>query len=101
MSKKKKSKGKVKRPHTLPKDYLVAVADRIVKTNPTTEIVNNTLEGVYSVAYTKGYSRRMSDEKLFRDRRTSHFEDDWKKELTVIDDLIHPLKIKSTNQKNK
>lgn len=40
----------------------------------------------------------MSDEKLFGDRRTSHFEDDWKKELTVIDDLIHPLKIKSTKQ---
>lgn len=99
--KKKKNKGRVKRSHTLPKDYLEAVADRIVKTNPTTEIVNNTLEGVYSVAYTKGYSRRMSDEKLFRDRRTSHFENDWKKELTAIDDLIHPLKNKSTNQNKK
>ena len=99
MAKKKKKKGAVKRPHLLPKDYLESVADRIVKTNPTTEIVNNTLEGVYSVAYTKGYSRRMTDEKLFRDKRTKHFEDDWKKELTTIEDTIHPQKIINSNRK--
>ncbi len=75
--------------HKIPMDYIEALADSVHRINPTKEILINTLSGLYEVAYTKGYARRIQDAKEFRDKQERHFQDDWNKEKDAIDDLIH------------
>jgi hypothetical protein len=94
---KKKKQERTLRQHKLPKDYLLAVSDRIHTTAPTLEIINNTLEGVYSLAYSKGYARRMADATLFKDKKTTRLKQEWDTFKDELDDLIH----KKSNQQDK
>lgn len=87
------------RGHKIPVDYIDALSDRIHQTSPTKEILNNTLEGFYSIAYTKGYMRHLSDDISYRNQKKQRFEEEWNKILEEIDDLVHPEK--NTNQNKK
>jgi hypothetical protein len=78
-----------KRDFALPMDYLGAIADSIHKTNPSQDILLNTLVDVAGVVGEKFYLRAMADSKSFRDKQESHRKEDWKKELTQLDDRIH------------
>ena len=98
MKKDKEKKQKQDRRHKIPKEYIEAVSDRIHTTAPTLEIIENTLSGVYSLAYTRGYARRMEDAKAFKDYKKSVMARDFKLFQDFLDDEIHR---KSNNQPNK
>jgi hypothetical protein len=85
--------------HKIPEVYVEAVADSIFRANPTKQILISTLEDFASVLLAKGYGWHLADSKKFRDKRTANFERDWKQQLTTIDDLIHPQKIKPNQNK--
>ncbi len=91
------SRRRADRRHKISKDYIIAVADAIHKTNPTKEILINTLGEFAATIYPKAYFKRMSDEKFFRDKREKRFDREWKKELENIEDYIHP----KLNQQSK
>jgi uncharacterized membrane protein len=94
MSKKKKKKVP-KRPHTLPKDYLIALSDKLHMQNPQKEIIYNTLVDVYTNGYTNGYTRRINDATFTKEKQEKHITDDFNKFKDEIDDIIHN---KTTNQ---
>ncbi len=71
------------------KDYLLALADKLSKINPSKEITYNTLKDAYSVGYEKGYYRHIMDNKFFKDTQNKHFNDAWNKFSDEIDDMIH------------
>jgi len=85
MSKKKP----IKRPHVLPKDYLLALADKIHMQNPSRVIIFNTFLDIYCKAYTEGYSRRIDDSRYFKDKQEKSLQSAWNKEKDSLDDLIH------------
>jgi uncharacterized protein (DUF2384 family) len=87
---KKKNEPVAKRAHKLPMDYITAVADRIHCTAPGEEIIRNTLVGVYTSAYAKGYSRAMADDKYRRTKRDARLADEWNRQRDLIDDIINP-----------
>jgi hypothetical protein len=82
------------RPYTIPRDYIEAVADSIHRTNPTKEIIVNTLVDFYSTCFEKVYERFISDNNFRRDKENQRFEADWKKFKDEIDDRIHTKNIK-------
>jgi len=84
------SRKRANRSQVIPTDYLLALADKIHRINPTKAIVFNTLKEVYCVAYEDGYIHCQEDCKFFKDKQNKHFSDDFKKELDGIDDRIHP-----------
>ena len=109
MSKKKRSKDewvnfvrkifsrrRADRSHKLPKDYIMSVADAIWRTNPTREIIYNTLAEFYSVAYEKGFIQRGEAFAWFKAKQEKAFDDDFKEFMTALDDKIH-----NTNQQPK
>ena len=77
------------RPYTIPRDYLEAVADSIHRTNPTKEIIVNTLVDVYSTCFEKCYERFIADNNFRRDKEDQRFEADWKKFKDEVDDRIY------------
>jgi len=77
------------RPYTIPRDYLEAVADSIHRTNPTKEIIINTLVDVYSTCFEKCYERFINDNNFRRDKEDQRFEADWKKFKDEVDDLVN------------
>lgn len=83
-----KRKRKV-RPYTIPRDYLEAVADSIHRTNPTKEIIVNTLIDVYSTCFEKCYERFITDNSIRRAKKEQRFEADWKKFKDEVDDLVN------------
>ena len=102
MSKKKKKLGewggfvnnllnrkRAKRPVTLPRDYLMAIADDLHRTNPNKEIIYNTLVDLYWHTFDKGYKRRISDARFFREKQEKAFQREWKEQKDLIDDTIH------------
>jgi len=97
MSKNKDKKERVPRRHSLPKEYIEAVSDRMHSTAPTKEIIENTITGVYSLAYTKGYKRRMEDSKLFKDWKESKRRNDFNRFKDWLDDLIHTKSNQTNN----
>ena len=94
MAKKKKKAKTVIAPtrHKLPMDYIIAVADRIHSTNPTMQILENTLKEFYCTAYSNGYFARISDSKLFKEKQAISFKKEWDRVKTEIDDDIHESK---------
>jgi hypothetical protein len=82
------------RPYVVPRDYLEAVADSIHRTNPTKEIILNTLIDVYSTCFEKCYERFISDNNFRRVKTEKRFEADWKKFKDEVDDRIHTKNIK-------
>ena len=83
-------------PHTLPKEYLLSVADKIWRNTPTKEIIYNTLVEVASVCYEKGYTRKSYEVSSFKEQQEKHFSEDFNKLKDEIDDMIH---VKSNQQK--
>lgn len=90
---------RMKSRRVLPKEYILALADKIHQCNPTLKEIENTLTSFAEHIFDYAYTRSLMDQKLFRDKRNKHFEEDWKKELTLIDDLIHPNKPKNNQNK--
>jgi hypothetical protein len=86
MSKKKKVP---KRPHTLPKDYLIALADKLHRMNPSKAIIFNTLRSLYCKGFTEGYLDSRADQSWFKARQEQHIKESWDKEKDKLDDLIH------------
>jgi len=77
------------RPYTIPRDYLEAVADSIHRTNPTKEIIVNTLVDVYSTCFEKCYERFIADNNFRRAKEDLRFEADWKRFKDEVDDLVN------------
>ena len=77
------------RKNTIPRDYIEALADRIHQAAPTREILVNTLVDFYSLAFRRGYERRIIDSKLFKEKRDQQIKVAWNKEKDGIDDDIH------------
>lgn len=77
------------RPYILPKEYLMSVADQLWKNNPTKEIVYNTLVGVASLMYERGYNRKGDDCKRFKSLQEAHMEAEFKEFQDYLDDYIH------------
>jgi len=92
---------RMKNRRVLPREYIYAIADNIHRCNATLKEITNTITSFGESIYDLAYTRALVGQKLFRDKKNKHFEDDWKNVLTTIDDVIHPNKIKSTNQKKK
>jgi len=88
------SRKRAKRPYVIPRDYLEAVADSIHRTNPTKEIIVNTLVDVYSTCFEKCYERFIADNNFRRAKEDQRFEADWKKFKDEVDDRIHIKNIK-------
>ena len=73
----------------LPKDFLMSLADRIWRINPTKAIVYNTLKDVYCKADMIAYQRSQDDRKFFRESQAREFEKDWNAFKDSVDDMIH------------
>lgn len=102
MSKKKKKKSpfnafvtkifthrRENRENALPKEYLMAVADKLHRLNPTKEIIYNTLLEVSGLIYEKGYTKRWDDFLWFKQKQEKHFEEEYGQFLDFLDDLSH------------
>ena len=89
---------RAKRGYNIPKDYILSIADQRWRTQPSREIIYNTLAEMYSVSYEKGYLRKGDDIRFFKDKQEKHFEQDWGSFRDSIDDLIHE---RSNNQQPK
>lgn len=85
MAKEKEKRSKPK----IPIEYLEAVADRIHTTNPTQEIILNTIKAVWSDGFGRGYLRRISDNSWFHDRRNARLKESFDSIMTNIDNEIH------------
>ena len=85
MEKEKEKRSKPK----IPIEYLEAVADRIHTTNPTQEIILNTIKAVWSDGFGRGYLRRISDNAWFHDRRNARLKESFDSIMTNIDNEIH------------
>ena len=77
------------RVHSVPKSYLMSVADALHRTNPSLEIIYNTLKDVYEVSYNDGYTRRITDAKVFKDKQDTRTLSEWNSIKDTIDDEIH------------
>jgi len=73
----------------IPNDYLLALADKIHRINPTRDIVYNTLKEVWCVCYDTAYQRCIDDFNYRKNKRNKHISDDFKKIKDEIDDKIH------------
>jgi len=80
------------RRHKIPKDYIEAVAENVHASNPSVEILENTFNGVYSVAYVRGYQRRIDDAKFFKEKREKRLKEEWDRVSTEISDEIYKNK---------
>lgn len=84
----------------IPTDYIESLADRIHQTQPTKEILVNTINGVWSLAFTRGVSWRMDGERRFREQREADFQKEWKR---IQDEIwgIPPVKPEGNKKRNK
>ena len=82
------------RPYVIPRDYIEAIADSIHTSNPSKEIIINTLVDFYSVCFEKTYKRFISDNNFRREKEEKRFEADWKRFKDEVDDRIHAKNIK-------
>jgi len=80
------------RKYTIPRDYIHAVAESIHTANPTLGIIENTVEDVYSVAFGRGYQRKESDIRYFKEKRDKTILYDWNRIKTALDDEINSKK---------
>lgn len=76
-------------PHTLPKEYLMSVADKLWRNTPSKEIIYNTLVEVGEVCYEKGYTRNAYERSSFKAQQDAHFEQDFNKFKDEIDDMVN------------
>ena len=83
------SRRRKNRPYKIPTTYITAIADRIHSTNPTKDILINTLTEFYSTIFDNCYKRFLSDLNFRKDQQERDFERDWKKFQQEVDDRIH------------
>ena len=86
------------RTYTMPTEYLSMVADRILTTNPTKEIILNTIKSIWQDGRDNGYFSRLSEASKFRDKREATIKEMFDALKDRIDDNIHP---RGNNQNNK
>lgn len=84
------------REYSLPKDYLQSVSDSLWRTNPTKEIIYNTLSDVAKVMFEKGFQRKEDDIAFFKAKQKQHLDKSFKQFMDDLDDRIH---IKSNQPK--
>jgi hypothetical protein len=89
---------RAKREYVIPKDYILSVSDAIWRTQPTKEIIYNTLAEFYSVAFERGYLRKGDDCLTFKTKQEKHLTEAFNQFMTELDDSIHE---KSNNQQTK
>jgi hypothetical protein len=102
MAKKKKSKdpwvrfveslftrNRAKRPYTIPKEYIMSVADNLWRANPTKEIIINVLTEFGTVMYEKGFQRKTNDIAWWKEKQEHHLKEKFDKFKDSLDDLIH------------
>jgi N-glycosylase/DNA lyase len=77
------------RERKLPLAYIEALSTEIHRTQPTKQIIINSLAGFAETLLTKGYTWCQSDNKFFRTKQERGFNDAWNQERTKIDDLIN------------
>jgi hypothetical protein len=96
----KQSKKKDRR-YKIPTDYLDALSDRLLTTSPSKAIIFNSLQGLFSVGFSKGYARRIADHKYFKDKKEARFNQDWKNMRDYLDNIIHGFPQPKDNPKEK
>jgi len=77
----------------IPVDYLNAVADQIWRSNPSKQIIYNTLVDVFTVAHEKGWVHKEESSAWFKLKQQKHIEEEFNQFKDAIDDEIH-----NTNQ---
>ena len=88
MTKQTESPPKKKR-HLIPKEYLLAVADRLHSTIPTKEITYNTVKDIWCDGYARGYLGRIDDGRHFRHAREADIKAEFDKIKDELDDELH------------
>jgi hypothetical protein len=89
---KKNNKEPRRYPHVIPIDYLKDLAQQLCKNDISDSIAFNVLKDVYSLAYTRGYTRRQDESIRFKQQQESHLNDDFYKFKDELDDRIHEKK---------
>jgi hypothetical protein len=89
---------RAKRDYVIPKDYLFSVADQIWRTQPSRDIIYNTLAEMYCVIFERGYLRKDEDIKFFKAKKEKHLEEEFNTFKDFLDDTIHE---RSNNQQTK
>ena len=69
--------------------YLEAIADRLVTTLPSRDIVFNTLLAIYETAFAEGYQTRIEDGVYFKTKREEHRKRSLDMIRDHVDSLIH------------
>ena len=100
-SKKKDAPPAKRRKYTMPVEYLDMVADRVVSTNPTKEIVFNTLCAVWQKGREDGYFVKQEEAKRFRDRREAVITDMFDHLKDKVEDVIHGGVVESKTKEDK
>jgi len=77
------------RKYQVPVDYVMSIADQLHKTNPSRDIIYNTLVGFYGVAFERGWLRRGDDILWFKAKRQQRLDYDFNQFITYLDDLTH------------
>ena len=90
-----------RRKYTMPTEYLDMVADRILTTNPTKEIIFNTLCGIYQKGRDDGYFFSKDESKRFRDRREAVITDMFDHLRDKVEDEIHGGLVESKTKEDK
>jgi len=85
---------RAERDYTLPKEYLLSVADNLWRTTPSKEIIYNTLMEVATTIYQKAFQRKGDDIAFFRNKQQQHMDKEFKQFQDKLDDIIHLKNIK-------
>lgn len=75
--------------YKIPGSYIMSIADRIHKTNPTREMIFSTLSDFYKIAFEDGWLSKTAQGRQFKEKKEKHIDEDFKKFQDEIDDLIH------------
>lgn len=76
------------RQYNLPADYIMSVADKIHKTNPSLEITYNTLVEMAGVIFEKGYERKAEDVKWFKEKQEKRIREGFNAFKDWLEDFI-------------
>jgi hypothetical protein len=83
------SRKRAKRGFMFPKEYVLALSDKLWRMNPSKAIVYQTLTNVFCKGDVIGYTRRIDDARFFREKQEADFKKDWDAFKDSVDDLIH------------
>jgi hypothetical protein len=83
------------REYKLPKEYILSIADNIWRTNPSKDIIYNTLLEMSGIIYRKGFERKEDDIAFFKRKQKQHLDQEFGKFQDRLDDIIHCKNLKS------